>query len=92
MNCAMIFSLFKIAGMRDNTLNKIVRCPLPHFLSNIPSHYPSLFYQSRSTDLLPTVARNENEMESSLNTECQRKETLNMVSGRTSNARKTYKA
>lgn len=78
----MIFSLFKIAGMRDNTLNKIVRCPLPHFLSNIPSHYPSLFYQSRSTDMLPTVARNENEMESSLNTECQRKETLDRVAGR----------
>ena len=86
----MIFSLFKISGMRDNTLNKIVRCPLPHFLSNIPSHYPSLFYQSRSTDLLPTVARNENEMESSLNTECQRKETLDRVAGRIyiSNARK----
>lgn len=86
----MIFSLFKIAGMRDNTLNKIVRCPLPHFLSNIPSHYPSLFYQSRSTDMLPTVARIENEMESSLNTECQRKETLDRVAGRIyiSNARK----
>ena len=78
----MIFSLFKIAGMRDNTLNKMVSCPLPHFLSNIPSHYPGLFYQSGSADLLPTVARNENEMESSLNTECQRKETLDRVAGR----------
>ena len=32
--------------------------------------------------MLPTVARNENEMESSLNTECQRKETLDRVAGR----------
>ena len=58
----MIFSLFKIAGMRDNTLHGIARSPLPHFLSNIPSHYPSLFYQSGSADMLPTVARNENEI------------------------------
>ena len=78
----MIFSLFKIAGMRDNTLHGIVRSPLPHFLSNIPYHYPGLFYQSGSADLLPTVARNENEMESSLNAECQRKETLDRVAGR----------
>ena len=78
----MIFSLFKIAGMRDNTLNKIARCPLPHFLSNIPSHYPGGFNHGGSADMLPTVARNENEMESSLNTECQRKETLDRVAGR----------
>ena len=91
----MSFTLFKIGGSRrKKTLSTIVRFPYSLRTSSYyyANYYVSLPRSREIADLLPTVARNENEMESSLNTECQRKETLNMVSGRASNARKTYKA
>lgn len=90
----MIYSLFKIAGSRKNTLNYIATFPyFPYFLKNVAyyytSHYTSLPRNHSIIDSLPLVASHGNEIESTLNADCQRrKETLNSIVGMTSNTRK----
>ena len=84
----MSFTLFKIGGSRNNTLNNIATFPyFPYFLKNTAYHYTSYNYTSLPRnhsiiDSLPLVARYGNEIESTLNADCQRrKETLNSVAG-----------
>ena len=83
----MIYSLFKIAGSRKNTLNYIATFPyFPYFLKNVAyyytSRYTSLPRNHSIIDSLPLVARYGNEIESTLNADClRRKETLNSVAG-----------
>lgn len=87
----MIYSLFKIAGSRKNTLNSIATFTcFPYFLKNTAYHYTSLPRYHSIIDSLPLVGRYGNEIESTLNADCQRrKETLNSVAGvNTSNDRK----
>ena len=83
----MSFTLFKIAGSRKNTLNYIATFPyFPYFLKNgayyYTSHYTILPRNHSIIDSLPLVGRYGNEIESTLNADCQRrKETLNSVAG-----------
>ena len=84
----MIYSLFKIAGSRKNTLNYIATFPyFPYFLKNTAyyytSHYTSLPRNHSIIDSLPLVARYGNGLEyTTLNADClKRKETLNSVAG-----------
>ena len=91
----MIYSLFKIAGSRKNTLNYMATFPyFPYFLKNTAyyytSRYTSLPRNHSIIDSLPLVGRYGNEIESTLNADClRRKETLNSVAGvNTSNDRK----
>ena len=61
----------------------------PYFLKNTAWRYDSLSRYHRIIDALPIVARYGNEIESTLNADCQRrKETLNSIVGMTSNTRK----
>lgn len=56
----------------------------PYFLRNNARHYASLSQFHHIIDILPTVARYGNEIESTLNADCKRrKETLNTVVERT---------
>lgn len=83
----MSFTLFKIGESRKNTLNYISTFPyFPYFLKNVAyyytSHYTSLPRNHSIIDSLPLVGRYGNEIESTLNADCQiRKETLNSVAG-----------
>ena len=79
----MSFTLFKIGGSRKNTLNNIAtfQC-FPYFLKNTACPYTSLPRNHSIIDSLPLVGRYGNEIESTLNADCQRrKETLNSVAG-----------
>ena len=74
-------------GSRKKTLSTIAR--FPYFLKNTAYHYTSLPRNHRIIDSLPIVASHGNEIESTLNADCQRrKETLNSIVGMTSNTRK----
>ena len=79
----MSFTLFKIGGSRKNTLNNIATFPcFPYFLKNTAYHYTSLQQHHSIIDSLPILAIYGNEIESTLNADCQRrKETLNSVAG-----------
>lgn len=83
----MIYSLFKIAGYIKNTLNNIATFPyFPYFLKNTAYHYTSLPRSREFVYPLPIVAIYGNEIESTLNADYKRrKETLNTITGRTSN-------
>ena len=84
----MSFTLFKIGGSRKKTLSTILRFP---YSLRTSSYYYANYYASlpRSREIaypLPIVASHGNEIESTLNADCKRrKETLNTVTGRTSN-------
>ena len=79
----MSFTLFKIAGSRKNTLNNIATFPcFPYFLKNTAYHYTSLRRNHSIIYPLQLLAIRGNEIESTLNADCQRrKETLNSVAG-----------
>lgn len=80
----MIYSLFKIAGSRKNTLNNIATFPyFPYFLKNTAYYYTSLPRNHSIIDSLPILARYGNGIEyTTLNADCLRiKETLNRVAG-----------
>ena len=80
----MSFTLFKIGGSRKNTLSTIVR--FPYSLRTSSYYYASLPRSREIAYPLPIVASHGNEIESTLNADCKRrKETLNTVTGRTSN-------
>ena len=79
----MSFTLFKIGGSRKKTLNNIAtfQC-FPYILKNTAYHYTSLQQHHSIIDSLPILAIYGNEIESTLNADCQRrKETLNSVAG-----------
>ena len=86
-------------GSRKKTLSTIAPPCFPYFLRTSSYYYASLppssyYYASlpRSREIeypLPIVASHGNEIESTINADCQRrKETLNSVAGMTSNTRK----
>lgn len=79
----MIYSLFKIVGSRKNTLNNIATFPyFPYFLKNTAYNYTSLRRNHSIIYPLQLLAIRGNEIESTLNADCQRrKETLNSVVG-----------
>ena len=80
----MIYSLFKIAGSRKNTLNNMATFPcFPYFLKNTAYHYTSLPRNHSIIDSLPILAIYGNGTEyTTLYADCQRrKETLNSVAG-----------
>ena len=80
----MSFTLFKIGGSRKNTLSTIVRFPYSLRTRSYyyTSHYTSLPRNHSIIDSLPLLGRYGNEIESTLNADCQRrKETLNSVAG-----------
>ena len=74
-------------GSKKKTLSTIAR--FPYFLKNTAYHYTSLPRSREIEYPLPIVASHGNEIESTINADCQRrKETLNSVAGMTSNTRK----
>lgn len=77
-------------GSRKKTLNNIATFPcFPYFLRTSSYYYASLPRSREIEYPLPIVASHGNEIESTLNADCQRrKETLNSIVGMTSNTRK----
>lgn len=74
-------------GSRKKTLSTIAVPPgFPYFLRTSAYYYSSLPRSREIEYPLPIVASHGNEIESTLNADCKRrKETLNTVTGRTSN-------
>lgn len=74
-------------GSRKKTLSTIAVPPcFSYFLRTSAYYYSSLRRSCNIAYSLPIVARHGNEIEPTLNADCKRrKETLNMVTGRTSN-------